>query len=275
MVESPYLGASLHPKLTSSTLILLRPGDLLYIPRGTVHEARTNSSEVSLHLTLGVEVATHFTPQIYLHHLLRTTLQRPSAPFVLHNDDCSVLVTIPANIIADFLHICVHSLARSHTFLRSAMSISNALSNEDSRFDQSVLMENATNLLYTMDLASTIDCMVEAGFVVMTTPNQRSRSYDVASLTSFLNPIHEGPTRSSLQYIARFLSVSPNEFQVSAVAFSSYELFLSVSSWRAASLQLQNYLREGYLTNAAIAREEFIFEAKQHMASSIQGSDGF
>lgn len=49
--------------------LVLSAGDLLYMPRGFVHQATTNSSaasmrEPSLHLTFGIETATHFSVEV-------------------------------------------------------------------------------------------------------------------------------------------------------------------------------------------------------------------
>jgi ribosomal protein L16 Arg81 hydroxylase len=51
--DTPFLKSSNSPTLE----IFLKPGDLLYMPRGLVHEALTEKS-YSLHLTVGIHVAT-------------------------------------------------------------------------------------------------------------------------------------------------------------------------------------------------------------------------
>eukprot|EP01041_Mallomonas_annulata_P001108 gene1108-2154_t len=58
----------------------LETGDLTYLPRGVSHEATTlnatasdperSDDDMSLHLTLGVEVATHYSVEMLLHHLV-------------------------------------------------------------------------------------------------------------------------------------------------------------------------------------------------------------
>ena len=61
---------------------VLSAGDLAYIPRGVVHEATTNTSELSdieeegtpsIHITFGVETATHYSVEVIWSMLLSCT----------------------------------------------------------------------------------------------------------------------------------------------------------------------------------------------------------
>lgn len=60
--------------LTSSTEVCLRPGDVLYLPRGQVHSAETQS-EQSVHLTLGLHAPTVLT--LLTHALYALSLRDP------------------------------------------------------------------------------------------------------------------------------------------------------------------------------------------------------
>lgn len=61
-VHRAYLGLVVKPKQHGEPFqsVTLDPGDLLYVPRGLVHEVVAESSEASMHVTLGVEV--HLDP---------------------------------------------------------------------------------------------------------------------------------------------------------------------------------------------------------------------
>ncbi|KAK4756159.1 hypothetical protein SAY87_006286 [Trapa incisa] len=66
-------GACLSPTSdgkNSCMQITLKEGDLLYIPRGFIHEAYTNDGEFSLHLTLAIEVEAPFEWEGFMHAAL-------------------------------------------------------------------------------------------------------------------------------------------------------------------------------------------------------------
>lgn len=72
----------------SSAEVWLRPGDWLYIPRGTIHNTSTTAAprdhaEPSLHLSIGVETDPHFTFRSFLSY---TTAQPRMAPEQLPRD---------------------------------------------------------------------------------------------------------------------------------------------------------------------------------------------
>lgn len=75
--------------LTSSTDVTLKPGDVLYLPRGQVHSAETGS-EPSVHLTIGLHAPTVLT--LLTHELHALSLRDPRMHARLsprHLDDAS------------------------------------------------------------------------------------------------------------------------------------------------------------------------------------------
>src|SRR3546814_11138872 len=54
--------------------LLMTAGDVLYIPAGFVHAAETKPDEgdndPSLHLTFGMEVGTHYSWEMLVHHIV-------------------------------------------------------------------------------------------------------------------------------------------------------------------------------------------------------------
>lgn len=101
LVRAPLLAEG----LAGGETVALSQGDLLYLPRGTVHRARNLDAAPSLHLTLGVEAATHCTPQTLLHHAVRLAWPA-SEPLGLAADG-------PLRLWAsgpDLLHLALHCL---------------------------------------------------------------------------------------------------------------------------------------------------------------------
>jgi ribosomal protein L16 Arg81 hydroxylase len=68
MVQRPF--EFLKDPKTTVEEFRLNAGDVLYVPRGIVHEATTqnntepSNSQVSLHLTFGLETATHYSVEV-------------------------------------------------------------------------------------------------------------------------------------------------------------------------------------------------------------------
>ncbi|XP_048141821.1 uncharacterized protein LOC115731091 [Rhodamnia argentea] len=74
-------GSNVHTVPNECTQILLKEGDILYIPRGYIHEAHTtndvqkDSAGLSLHLTLAIEVEAPFEWEGFVHSALHLWFQ--------------------------------------------------------------------------------------------------------------------------------------------------------------------------------------------------------
>eukprot|EP00742_Colponemidia_sp_Colp-10_P008986 GILJ01009765.1.p1 GENE.GILJ01009765.1~~GILJ01009765.1.p1 ORF type:complete len:471 (-),score=58.09 GILJ01009765.1:5-1417(-) len=91
LIRYPYSHLKFKPtesQLGSSTgTINMTPGTVLYFPSGMGHEAQTESSQVSLHVTLGVEIDELYTLTGLIHvaiHLSAQRLDRLNQPIVRH-----------------------------------------------------------------------------------------------------------------------------------------------------------------------------------------------
>jgi hypothetical protein len=145
-----------HTNLSPQEFVL-SAGDLVYVPRGLVHEATASvpsaddQEDLSLHLTFGIETATHYSvevsqssvssspdPQIFLHHFLASrdtdtmTLPPPSPPssgtlsFSLQNDEQTSSLSLARSEggLEDFLHLVLSGVSSSAApVLRGAMGV--------------------------------------------------------------------------------------------------------------------------------------------------------
>jgi hypothetical protein len=116
--------------LTGDTLTLTQ-GDLLYVPRGVVHEATTAGFRApSLHLTLGIEGSTHFSFQMLLHYCARSYLASPALPptaLMLTSDSAELSVSVSASSTENLLQVLVHCAASDSPPLRAPVPMTESL----------------------------------------------------------------------------------------------------------------------------------------------------
>ena len=200
LMRSPYNGTSILSSLSSEE-VLLHPGDLLYVPRGLAHEASTTASALpSLHITFGIEAATHFTPQILLHHALRLySLHAASSDgLVFYDDTLRPRVEVPKDQVEHFLHICLHCAASSNDYLRRALRITHVKGVLDPdipslfRESRAILSRNGFDELMRCALREELlEVYIRSGWVLI-----RRESLQLKE-------------KPSIAYVSRFLKSSP------------------------------------------------------------------
>ncbi|KAM4097871.1 hypothetical protein ACJW30_07G034800 [Castanea mollissima] len=130
--------AEVENSVTKCRKILLKEGDILYIPRGVLHEACTDnggpneSTACSLHLTLGIEVEPPFEWEGFAHVALCCWNQRqpqdaPSSESVLEFLDV---------ISVNLLHVAIGLIGDSDPTFRKACLVGAMSSDTSYRLDQ-------------------------------------------------------------------------------------------------------------------------------------------
>ncbi|KAK8951519.1 hypothetical protein KSP39_PZI003493 [Platanthera zijinensis] len=107
--------------------VLMREGDILYIPRGYPHEAHTifnmdescedSPSRFSMHLTLGIEVEPPFEWEGFTHIALHCWNQKKKPGSAYPIDGEAVKLRC---VLVNMLHVAVRSIADKHSVLKRA-----------------------------------------------------------------------------------------------------------------------------------------------------------
>ena len=82
-------GVAVPSKLNLTLSATLEPGDVLYIPRGFIHNASCDAEQGSIHLTLTVQSTLFSWNPFLLHSLLTSTHHLRATPAVLLVDACA------------------------------------------------------------------------------------------------------------------------------------------------------------------------------------------
>ena len=269
-VRSPYAETGILSNLSAEEVVL-RSGDLLYIPRGLVHEASTAAgTKPSLHITFGIEVATHFTPQVLLHHALRQYFKTiyPLGDLTFFGDKSRQRITVPRESTEQFLHVCLHCAAKSAEILRRAIRLTHLEGLQDTSIVRAFKVAKATIANFAFE--SAMQCALGEELLVI---NIMSGWSSVR-----LQPL-QLKKKSTVAYIGRFFEQS---FQstvyvelVNSVNFTAglikgfyyprqVQNAFSADSWTAAAATLSG-LWEHYLQIDLKSWDSFIADAKHHM----------
>lgn len=252
----------------------LHEGDLLYIPRGVVHDAASNNkSAPSLHLTVGVEVATHFSLQALLHHVIREHfLRTPPSPLVLEDDQGRLRMAVPPGSVEDLLHALLHCVSSRTALLqtaelRAALGLTEHLARRD-RFNLEAQFRRGVKALLKTNLMKALLLAVEQELVAVEDP---------ALYAPAMQPLQSFEKRPT-SYVRRFFNKELVALQLSSDAvlsavargvvrgcYSSAELARQVRllNWSSATAPLRQTMTE-ILVLSSTAWKSFRTDAEYH-----------
>ncbi|KAG0479922.1 hypothetical protein HPP92_010780 [Vanilla planifolia] len=161
--------------------VLLREGDILYIPRGYPHEAHTigdskehdnkSSSEFSMHLTLGIEVEPPFEWEGFTHialHLWNQKYKKYSAYPIDHG------MQNQRSMLVNMLHITLRLIADKNVVLKKACMVA-ALpfsSNTNCYGEHILLLRQKTTFDYIIETIDNSSSFSETLLYITTTVHE-------------------------------------------------------------------------------------------------------
>ena len=268
LVYSPYNGSDVVSSL-SYEIIQLQPGDLLYIPRGLTHEVSTAGSTFpSLHITFGLETATHFTPQILLHHALRlffATLAALPTGIIFHDDALKQRIEVPKEQVGHLLHLYLHCAAGSNDRLRRALRVSHVVGVPDpdiaglSKESRELVMRYGFDRLMRCALhEDLLEVYFRSGWILL---RQESLQRFEKPSTAYISRFLEAPRCTVI------IDVHPSDMVNWIYDPNVLSSVFSAGAWKSASDHLGDVWSEASELSKD-SWESFLNDAKHHMGNS-------
>ncbi|XP_020582631.1 uncharacterized protein LOC110026146 [Phalaenopsis equestris] len=134
--------------------VLIKEGDVLYIPRGFRHEAHTifnvdeskdSDGQFSLHLTLGVEIEPPFEWEGFTHIAIHCWSQKKQKHNSIHPIDSELLKL--RRVLVNMLHVAVRLTADKNTVLKKASLITSPPFSSNIRSKQKATFHHIINTI--------------------------------------------------------------------------------------------------------------------------------